>query len=121
MVLEKSCPECGDQFETYASLDNTYCSRDCYSTGPTLETIECETCGDKFEAKPADDKKYCSRECYHKSLEGDSHPRWVEREKRDCVECGDEFIALVNSSQKNCSTECGNKQQTKKIKKQNKK
>lgn len=129
MTLEKSCPVCEEQFETYPSIDKTYCSRDCANeakrgsgSGPTLETVKCETCGGEFEAQPAFDRSYCSVECQHESLKGDftgkqlqeltdtegqEHPRWVDREVRTCPVCESEFEVRETSLQKTCSVECG--------------
>jgi very-short-patch-repair endonuclease len=87
--LKKKCRFCNKEFLTKRSMDNKYCSSDCYwkdKTGKAITWLKggrpgqratrivkpCLYCGKQLELTPtqAKRKNYCSRKCYSKSLSG---------------------------------------------------
>jgi len=64
----KVCQYCGEEFHTYPSRNQKYCSRDCYFEhrfGPNRVIWKmCPVCGKRFKSCASQDRKYCSDLCF---------------------------------------------------------
>src|SRR5689334_7904002 len=88
MKLCKSCRLCGQEFETYPSHDNDYCSYDC-AFNARIRKVEkrCAYCGSTFLCKRSETEIICcSWDCRVKRLHARMHPRkpkyWTQRRKQ---------------------------------------
>lgn len=115
-ILKKSCPTCGDSFETPADTrENKYCSYDCAmddQRGKSDESVHtkstCKVCGDTFAHYENRDRVYCSEDCHTEMKKGETSPNWKggwqnyygstwttdlkdkvrDRDDRECQVCG---------------------------------
>ena len=99
-TLSKICPTCGNEFQTFMSLDKIYCSLKCYHQGgnkhckPTNKVVKpCAFCG-KEVVRPASnfhsEKVFCNYNCMaqwqSEYMRQSNHPRWAggKRNPRGC-------------------------------------
>lgn len=109
--LTKTCPVCGKSFDTYPSVNKTYCSRACKGAmlkvkpakSRTGDYRKCDQCGKEFYRGPAAIKRgtrFCSQKCKAESQK-------LERLPRICVACGKDFTVHPSESHRiYCSHSC---------------
>lgn len=80
----RTCPECGDTFQSVKSRKTTFCSRKCSSRSRRKRVVKCcQFCGKDFETFPCKrTRRYCSFECLSLSKQKDVSGR------RRCTKCG---------------------------------
>jgi len=131
-VLQKVCPNCGEDFEVPKSWGWDYCCRECaeedrayvnegenhrWHKGGKKE-VQCENCGETLERWPSridkDSNFFCDQDCQgqwnsHNNT-GEDHPKWKEYPEYACQECGITFKRKPSyHNPKYCSQECSQK------------
>lgn len=109
--LTKTCPVCGKTFDTYPSVNKTYCSRACKSVMQKVKPNKprtgdyrhCEQCGKEFYRQPEAIRRgarFCSQKCKAESQKS-------ERLPRECATCGKAFtVHPCESYRIYCSHAC---------------
>jgi group I intron endonuclease len=79
-ILIKICLNCQISFDTVASDDNDFCSKQCssryYGRIKTQESTlikNCLICNIEFRTSISEDKKYCNRKCWAISMRGNKN------------------------------------------------
>lgn len=102
-TLTKTCPECGDTFETPPSDDTIHCSAQCAGTSRAQQTTStCEYCGESFEHAPYYQRRFCSDECCHAF----QSEEYRERQQAVCQQCGQTFHTTPSDDSNYCCSQC---------------
>ncbi len=80
--MEATCAKCGKTYNTFPSVRQKYCSKDCWSKrNPPIEK-NCEWCGKAFSSFVCNKQIFCSKKCVdeRKSVyfKGENAPRWID-------------------------------------------
>lgn len=129
-TITKQCKFCGKDFTTFISVDNDFCSQNCYQLSRRNRITKiCITCGKEFEVKKSQDHvQSCSPECGYlfirsKTTNLSKSSDWedlrkiiIKRDGNTCMVCGDNKNLSVhhkvpiseggNNDRKNLITVC---------------
>lgn len=96
-----TCLGCGKEFWTRPSMQQKYCSRECFNNSNRM-TFICAVCGKEFTRSKSNAKygnpTWCSLKCMSIGMR--------KGEDRICEQCGKSFYAPPSDPQKYCGLDC---------------